>query len=182
MSNENLVPTGIYRGRAVSGVWRQSSKRGTEFCDLVCEITQDGAYKGRRLSCSLWFKTEEGAERAMRSLSFCGVDMQDPIQLIGLSTKEVDLQVEIEDPAPRTDDPTKMYPAKNKVAWINEPGSSIMGREMSLPERSTFAARLLGLRAKMGLTGTANDAPQGAPPTGPAQTSPGGGGGKFDKF
>lgn len=165
----DFVPTGVYQGRALSGDWKVSSKKGSNFCEVLCEITQEGPYKGRRLFCSLHFTSEDTIDRSMRSLAACGVDMSDPLTLRGIQTSEIDLTVEIRDPRVK-EDGSGWYPAENRVAWINEKGSSAKGRSMNENERMAFGAQLLGYAAKMNMSGPRPAT--AAPPNGGAASPP----------
>ena len=158
----NLIPAGIYRGRALEADYKISSKKETQFVEIKCEITASGEYKGRRLECDCWFNTEENAKRVLQTLKFCGWDGVDPIALNGFGSQEVDLVVDLEEPKPK-EDGTGMYPARNRVSFINEQGSSVVGRTMTEQEKLAFAGKLMGLAAKMGLSTGAKAAPPADP-------------------
>jgi len=178
----DLVPDGIYAGRALSFDFKVSSKKETEFVEIRCEITQEGPYKGRVLDCCCWFTDEKNAKRAMETFLYCGWDGVDPVALTGFGTKEVDLVINIEDPQPKPDG-TGMYPVKNRVAFINEKGSSIVGRTMNETEKLKFSTKLLGLKAVMGIKAQPTNGAPVTPPFTPTTTQGGGATtGKFDKF
>jgi hypothetical protein len=155
----NLIPAGIYRGRALKVDYKVSSKKETNFAEILCEVTAEGQYKGRRLNCDVWFNNEENAQRGMKTLSYCGWDGVDPIALNGFGSKEVDLVIGVEEAKPK-EDGTGMYPERNRVEFINEQGSSVVGRSMNEAERLAFAGKLMGLAQKMNLG--KSQAPQAA--------------------
>lgn len=169
----DLVPDGIYGGIAVKSEYKKTAKSNDDYLEIICEITDEGKYKGRRLECNCWFNKKENAERAMKTLLFCGWDGDDVLELKGLGSKKVDLVIQIEEPQKKEDG--TFYPAKNRVAFINEAGSTPTGRSMNDQEKNTFAARLLALKATMGISKStttethapaASAPPQNVPPQG----------------
>lgn len=150
-----LVPAGTYQARAVAHFFGKTSQQEKEFLEITCELVGDGKFKGTRLKWNGWFNKQENAERSMKSLAIAGWDCEsDPIDAKGLGTTVFDVVVEIEAErdggADENGDPI-IYPARNRIAWINEQGSGSLGREMTAAEKSTVSTNLRQLAAKMGL-------------------------------
>jgi hypothetical protein len=154
-TNSNLIPTGIYRGRGVSAQFVKSSKKDTDGVEIICEITAEGVFKGRRLPCNCWITDDKSGERALESLKYCGWDGADLNVLNGFGTQDVDLVIQIEDPQPKPRDPQNptvdpgFYPQKNRIAFINQAGSGAVGRGMTEQEKLAFGARMTGLMGKV---------------------------------
>lgn len=166
----NDVPQGIYRGRAVSAREMLSGKKETDFYEILCEITEEGEYKGRRLACQVWFTTEENATRALRTLQTCGWDGGDISKLEGFGSVDVDLDIQLDPVRENPDKPGEFYPQKTRVAFINECGSTAIGREMNAVEKDKFHLRLEALKVKLGIQKKTRT--NGAAPTPPAATAP----------
>lgn len=143
----NFVPTGIYRGRAISAEYKVSANKKTEFLEIRCEIT-DGPFKGRMLMNEQWFGKQESGERALKTLLACGWDGEDPLDPKGIGSTEVDLEIDIEEEQVK-EDGSGVYPARNRIKWINEPGATALGRLMTEEEKGGFANKLLALKAYM---------------------------------
>jgi hypothetical protein len=182
-NNKDLIPTGIYRGKGVSAQFVKSSKKDTDGIEIICEITAEGLFKGRRLPCNCWITDDKSGQRALESLKYCGWDGADLDALGGFGSEEVDLVVQTEDPQPKPRDPSNpavdpgFYPQKNRVAFINQLGSGAVGREMTGEEKLGFNARMAGLVGKVFPPGTGgqNGAVTSGKKQAAAPTSPAGG-------
>jgi hypothetical protein len=179
-TNKDLIPTGIYRGRGVSAQFVKSSKKDTDGIEIICEVTAEGLFKGRRLPCHCWITDDKSGQRALESLKYCGWDGVDLDKLVGFGTEEVDLVIQTEDPQPKPRDPQNpsvdpgFYPVKNRIAFINQLGSGAVGRQMTEVEKLEFNTKMAGLMGKVFGAGS-NGAPGNAKKPAPAPTSPAGG-------
>lgn len=170
----DMIPDGIYLGRVTSGMWGKS-KNDKECCDLVCEILQEGPYKGRIMGNTLFFATEDNANRSVQALEYAGVDCSSQetiLALKGLGSKQCQFVIEKEPQRPREDDPSKFYPERARIKWINGLGGGPNVRAMNAEEKGLFSSRLAGIVAKRAAATPATGA-AGAPATPPAS---------FDKF
>lgn len=183
----NIVPEGVYAGRILRAEFKSSNKKAEPFIEFMCEIIAEGHYKGRRMDCTYFFNTKPNAERGMNALLIAGWDGEsDPMEPVGIGSKVVDLVIQHEEPQAK-EDGTGFYPVRSRVAFINEQGSSVVGRLMNEQEKTLFGAKLMALKVTMniGARSTPSDvkaqaAQQAAPTQAAAQTAPATG--KFDKF
>jgi len=168
----NLIPDGIYRGVAVTCDFQKSGKQGTDMMAVVCEITQEGNFKGRRLQHEGYFKDDEKSKRCLQTLMSCGWDGNDLLAVTGpvgsnrggFGTREVDLVVQSEEPQPKDDG--GWYPWKNRIAFINEPGSGAIGQSMTEQEKIQFTARLMGIKDQVVAAQKGKAGPQNSPSAG----------------
>lgn len=167
----DLPPDGVYPGRIVGFNYKKTAKSEADYIELTCIIEDaNSKYNGRRLECDLWFNNEKNAKRSMESLVMAGWDGQDVAKMDGIGSKMVDLVVQTDEPQEKPDAPGTYYPARCKVAFINEPGSSVTGRAMNQAEAGTFMARLMALKVTMGVGKQAGGpAPAAAPANAPPQ-------------
>ena len=139
----DTIPNGTYSGRVVAAAFKKSGQKGTEYIEFRCEITEEGDYCGVRLECAQWFNSPENCERGLKALIVAGWDGQDPMTLDGIGSTDVELVVELEEPQPNPKKEGEFFPARSRVKFFNERGSSALGREMTLEEAEDFGGRLM---------------------------------------
>lgn len=145
----DIIPNGIYEGRVIAWEKKVSAKEGTSFIELKCELT-DGDYTGRVLECDLWL-TPKAIERSFQTLQSCGWDCEDIETLSGVGSIIVDLDVRQEGGEEREDRPGEFFPTRTRVAFINDRGSSPLGRLMNDKERAECDHLMAATLARLGL-------------------------------
>lgn len=149
-----VVPTGRYRGKIESAALRESLKEGTPFYDCVCVITDDAIIQGRpvrgmRLPWSGFLKQEgTSAVRTMRSMiaAGCMFPGDDFENFEGLGTKDVELDVEEEEPytpeaSEQNPDPKTAY--RSRVAWVNPLVRGMASRDIDTGVKKALSKSLL---------------------------------------
>lgn len=150
------IPAGRYRGKIESATLKESLKEGTPYYDCVCVILDDvvvGGHnvKNRRIPWSGFIKQEgKSALRTIRSMQFAGCTFpnDDYEDYTGLGTKEVELDVEEEDPY--TPDPTDENPEpttiyRSRVAWVNQLVRGMAGKELDATARKSLGQSMKAL-------------------------------------
>lgn len=134
MSNDTLK--GKYKARAVA--WELAvTKTGKEQVAILFRLT-DEHVDGREITYYGFF-TDATAERTMESLRICGWQTDSLLDLSGLDTNEVELDIAPEE-----------YQGEwtEKVKWINRPGGGLRVTPMDDNAKKAFDARMKGLAVK----------------------------------
>lgn len=196
-TTSTLIPDGNYKGRAVEAWHGVSSGKGTNFVQIMCEIT-DGKYAGRQVAHIGWMNDEKNTDRTMKSLILAGWDCVDPLKLgpeNGVGSTVFDMTIEVEAGQPKLNEDGSPvvdeygqpvhYPSRNRVAWINDPNTTAIGRKLEPAEAAALGDNLRKLLAVKGYKPLAAQKPAGhsagytngnrPPPSAPpAETTAGG--------
>ncbi len=151
-----FVPAGRYRGKIESAALKESLKEGTPYYDCTCVILEEvvvGGHqlKGRRVPWSGFIKQEgKSALRTIKSMQYAGCTFPDDDyeDYAGLGTKEVELDVEEEEPftPDATDDnpdPKPIY--RSRVAWVNPLVRGMAGKEIDAATKKSLGQSMRGL-------------------------------------
>lgn len=151
-----FVPAGRYRGKIESASLKESLKEGTPYYDCSCVILDDLVVQGRnvknaRVAWSGFLKQEgKSALRTIRSMQSAGCTFpnDDYEDYAGLGTKEVELDVEEEEPytpeaTEENPEPTTIY--RSRVAWVNPLVRGMAGKEIDAATKKTLGQSMKGL-------------------------------------
>lgn len=134
-----MIAEGKYRAKAVEhSQVTENENSGNEEIRVLCEITEEGEYKGQARTWYGYF-TELTAERTVESLRYMGWKGDD-ITAIKLEPG-VEFQIVIKHEESRKE-PGKM---RDRIAFVNRLQSVYVGQPMSDTKKASFAKRMKGL-------------------------------------
>lgn len=153
MTENNLIPEGYYRARAMSGELTESSK-GNE-CAQVTFRLLDGDSEGRTITWWGYFTTEKNSERTLESLRYCGCKFgpsgDDITDLTGFDGQDVSLDIGHEEYEGNL---------KARVKWVNRDGG-MAATPLDAAKKASFKdrmrARLLASKEEKPASGGADD-------------------------
>lgn len=187
----DLIPEGNYTCKAIEASFGVSSQAGTRFLAVTAEITQ-GKFAGRTGVWHGWFNTEENSDKAMKSLVLTGWDCVDPLAIgpaNGVGSIEFSASFEIEPGRPKfnedgsetlnEDGTPAFYASRNRIAWINDPNATTIGRKLDAGEAAAMGDNLRKLMALKSYKPISKGAAAGAAPGATAPKAYGNGAGGY---
>lgn len=159
MSNEQTIPAGFYKGRAIAG--SEQFGRTSNGTDQIA-LDVDVPALGRQLTVFLFF-TDAAAPYAIEKLRACGWQGEDLSNLFGIDANEIDVAVKYE----TYDGKTRM-----KVDISTGGGRVKLENVMTEQDKRAFAARMKSfVRGADAVGGRAPTAPRGpSSPRAPSST------------
>ncbi len=136
----HLIPDGTYLGRMLSATPIISENKGTRGYEIVCQIEENGPYKGKKLINNSWM-TAETEVRTLLALGYggCTFPKDDIMDTSGVDTNEVAFVIDHEEYTPKATEanPNPKMTTRNVVQWINKG----LGGRAGKPVEDTPAAR-----------------------------------------